>query len=474
MTAQQFLISLRYRWRAALTVWGVTLLAVILLAALLMPPQYRASAEILIEQENLDPIAGVALPESSTTSNRMATQVDIVRSARVMQRAIRETGIQNRPELRERWLSASGGQGDYEAWLVERLQKKTDVRPTRDSKVLYVSHDARDPKFAADFVNALVKAYIDTSLELRVERARQYNAFFDERALQLRDRLQQAQEKASEFQRRNDITNLDVEQARLGELSSQVVALQAKSEEAQRRRREAAANPDRMEEVLKDPLVTSVATALAMEQQKLNQLESRLGDRHPQLVELRSTVEAMGARLEAAKRRAAAGFEGGSNVYASQLAERTRALREQSEMVLQRKGVRDQARLLQNDVEAAQRAFDAVVARLNKTALEGSDMQANVSILKIATVPSMTTSASAGSVVAVGAVAGFLLALVAMLAIESRDRRLRNADDILSTLNQNLLIVLQPRRPRGAHSPTRHLVVQSRPALTNESAHAAH
>jgi polysaccharide biosynthesis transport protein len=474
MTAQQFFISLRYRWRAALTVWGVTLLAVILLAALLMPPQYRASAEILIEQENSDPIAGVALPESSMSSNRMATQVDIVRSARVMQRAIREIGIQNRPELRERWLSASGGQGDYEAWLVERLQKKTDVRPTRDSKVLYVSHDARDPKFAADFVNALVKAYIDTSLELRVERARQYNAFFDERALQLRDRLQQAQEKASEFQRRNDITNLDVEQARLGELSSQVVALQAKSEEAQRRRREAASNPDRMEEVLKDPLVTSVATALAMEQQKLNQLESRLGDKHPQLVELRSTVEAMGTRLEAAKRRAAAGFEGGSNVYASQLAERTRALREQSEMVLQRKGVRDQARLLQNDVEAAQRAFDAVVARLNKTALEGSDMQANVSMLKVATPPSVTTSASAASVVAVGAVLGMLLALVAMLAIESRDRRLRDADDVRSVLNQNLLTVLQPRRPRGAHSRVRHLVGPSRPALTNEGIHAAH
>jgi hypothetical protein len=161
-------------------------------------------------------------------------------------------------------------------------------------------------------------------------------------------------------------------------------------------------------------------------------------------------------------------------VYASQLAERTRALREQSEMVLQRKGVRDQARLLQNDVEAAQRAFDAVVTRLNKTALEGSDMQANVSILKVATVPSVTASASPVSVVAVGAVAGLLLALLAMLAIESRDRRLRNADDVLSTLNQNLLIVLQPRRPRGEHSAARRLVAQSRPALTNESAHAAH
>ena len=476
MTIQQFFLALRYRWRTALVVWAATLLAVVVLAFLVMPTQYRASSEILIDEENLDRIDGVAL-QGSPPPSRIPTQVDVIRSERVMLGAVRATGMQNDRELRDLWLSQADGRGDYEAWLVERLQKKTEVRPTRDSKVLYVSHTARDPKLAAAFVNALVDAYIQTSLELRVERARQYNSFFDERAGQLRQQLHQAQQKASEFYRVNGMTTADekndVEEARLAQLSAQVVALQAKAEEAQRRHREAASNPDRMEEVLKDPVVVSLATALSVQEQRMSELTARLGNRHPQVVESLSTTAALRARLEAAKRHAAGGFEGGSKVSASQLAERTRALEAQREKVLQRKGVRDQARLLQNEVDGAQRAFDAVVARVNKTALERNDTQPSVSILKVAKVPSLPTLAPAATLSA-AAVAGLLLALVTIVTIEVRDRRLRNADDVQSTLKQPLLTVLHRRRPRGAPSPLRQLLIQPRPALTNEGIHAAH
>ena len=477
MTVQQFFLALRYRWRTALAVWVAALLIVAVLASLLMPTQYRATSEMLIEEENLDPIDGVTLAGSGlSVPSRMATQVDILRSERVMLRALRAMGLQNDRALRDRWMSQAGGQGDYEAWLVERLQKKTDIRPTRDSKVLYVSHSAKDPKFAAQFVNALVDAYVHTGLELRLERARQYNAFFDERSRQLRERLQEAQKKASEFYRLNGITSADersdLEEARLGLLSAQVVALQASAEEAQRRRREAASNPDRMEEVLKDPLVASLEATLSLQELQLNENTSRMGDRHPKVLELLATTAGLRARLQAAKRRAATGFEGSSNVSASQLAERTRALEAQREKVLQRKGIRDQARLLQNEVDGAQRAFDAVVARLNKTAMERSDTQPNVSILKVATVPSVTASASHVATLSAAAVVGLLLALVTMVIIEVRDRRLRNAEDVESTLKQPLLTVLRRRRPPGAPSSVRQLLTQPRPALTNEGIHA--
>jgi chain length determinant protein EpsF len=475
MTAQQFLITLRYRWRAALVVWAATLLVILLLASLLMPTRYRATSELLIEEANSDPIAGVALPGSSLPS-RIMTEADVVRSERVMLRALKGMDTPYQQKMRERWQSRTGGQGDFNAWLVEELQRTTEVRPTRDSRVLLVSHSARDAQFAATFVNALTKAYIETAVDLRVEPARQYSAFFEERARQLREKLNEAQQKASEFYRVNGITTADekadVEEARLGQLSAQVVALQAKSEEAKRRHQEAVSNVDRMEEVLNNPLVVSLSTVLSVQEQQLNALTERLGDLHPQVLETRSTIAGLRARLETAKRRAAAGFEGGSNVSARQLAESTRALEAQRQKVLQRKGIREQARLLQNDVEAAQRTFDAVVGRLNKTALERSDTQPNVAILKVAAVPSMPESASPAAKLATGAVAGLLLTLVAIVIIEIRDRRVRDAEDVQTTLMQPLLTVLHRRKPRGAPSPARQLLI--RHTLTNKGIHAAH
>src|SRR5688572_21285217 len=197
MTFQQFFLALRYRWRTALAVWAATLLVVVLLASLLMPTRYRATSELLIEEANSDPIAGVALPGSNLPS-RIMTEADVVRSERVMLRALQAMDTPYQKELRQRWQSRTGGQGDFNAWLVEELQRTTEVRPTRDSRVLFVSHSARDARFAATFVNALTKAYVETAVELRVEPARQYSAFFDERAKQMREQLFEAQRRASE------------------------------------------------------------------------------------------------------------------------------------------------------------------------------------------------------------------------------------------------------------------------------------
>jgi succinoglycan biosynthesis transport protein ExoP len=463
MTFQQFFLALRYRWKTAFAVLAATMLAVVLLASLLVPTRYRATSELLIEEANSDPIAGVALPGSSLPS-RIMTEADIVRSERVLLRALRAMDTPYQRGMRERWQSLTGGQGDFNGWLVEELQRTTEVRPTRESQVLVVAHSASDPHFAASFVNALTKAYIETAVELRVEPARQYSAFFDERARQMREQLFEAQRRASEFQRRNGITTIDdksdVEDAHLAEVSAQVVALQARAGEAQRRQSEAAAGPDRMEEVLRDPTVASLASALALQETKLFELVERQGSNHPHVVEARAATDNLAKRLEAAKRRAATGFQGNSTVLASQLAERTRALEVQREKVLERKALRNEARLLQNDVEVARRAFDAVVDRLSKTTLEKSAPQVNVSILKVASVPSMATSASLAPRLAVGAVAGLLLALISIVVAGMRDRRLLNANDVLSELDQPVLAVLS--------SPARTAFFQPQPALARE------
>jgi len=416
----------------------------VLLAFLLMPTKYRATAELLIEEENSDPIAGVALPGSSLPS-RIMTEADVVRSERVMLRALKTMDTPYQQKMRENWQSRTGGQGDFNAWLVEELQRTTEVRPTRDSRVLLLSHTGRDARFAATFVNALTKAYIETAVDLRVEPARQYSVFFDERARQMRERLFEAQRRASEFQRRNGITNMDerdVEDARLTELSAQVVTLQARAGEAQRRQSEAAAGPDRMEEVFRDPTVAALVSSLSVQETKQFELMDRMGSNHPQVVEARAATENLTKRLEVAKHRAAAAFQGNSTVLTSQLAERTRALESQREKVLERKALRNEARLLQNDVDVARRAFDAMVDRLGKTTLEKSAPQVNVSILKAASVPFMATFDVLLERLTVGAVAGLLLALVSIVFVEMRDRRLLDEDDVNSELNQPVLGVL--------------------------------
>ncbi len=104
-----------------------------------------------------------------------------------------------------------------------RFNSLLDVKPSRESNVISVSFKAPDPVQAARVANAFVEAYMNVSLELRVDPAKQYSAFFDTRGKELRANVEQAQAKLSAYQRERGVIiasegQLDVESARLNEL----------------------------------------------------------------------------------------------------------------------------------------------------------------------------------------------------------------------------------------------------------------
>ncbi|NMV20996.1 chain length determinant protein EpsF, partial [Vibrio parahaemolyticus] len=87
--------------------------------------------------------------------------------------------------------------------------------------------------------NAFVQAYIETHLDLRADPAKRFSTFFDQRAKQLREQLEAAQNRLSEYQKQHGLIatdeRLDIENARLNELSSQLVAIQALATESSSR-----------------------------------------------------------------------------------------------------------------------------------------------------------------------------------------------------------------------------------------------
>jgi capsular polysaccharide biosynthesis protein len=93
--------------------------------------------------------------------------------------------------------------------------------------------------------------------------------------------------------------------------------------------------------------------------------------------------------------------------------------------VLQLKDVRDQAAILQRDVDNAQRAYDGILARTNTMMLESQVNQANVSPLEGAVAPSIPASPRVGLTLALGTLMAMVLAVAVSLLVETLDRRFR-------------------------------------------------
>ena len=361
MTLQQFLLILRARWKIALGVLA-TVVGTALAVSLLLPKTYTASTAMVVDFKSADPIVGLLIPVQ-LMPGYMATQVDIITSEQVAQRVVKILKLDQVPDIQAQWRDATdGGRGTLAQWLAPLLQKKLDVKPSRESNVININFSGADPQFAAAVANAFAQAYIDTSLELRVEPAKQYAAWFDARTRQLRDNLEKAQQALSAYQREKGIVatdeRIDYETARLNEISSQLTQIQALRADTSSRQRQAGAGNENVQEVLQNPLISSLKADLARAEARLQDVQSRLGTNHPEYLKAQSEIGSLRERITLETRRVASSLGSANQVNMQREAELRAALDAQKKKVLQLKEERDGIGVLQRDVEGAQRAYD--------------------------------------------------------------------------------------------------------------------
>jgi polysaccharide biosynthesis transport protein len=450
MTFGQFLSALRARWMIALAVL-VLIVGATAMASLLWPKRYSASASVVVDAKP-DPVSSLLYPGLGSPAF-MATQVDILNSERVAQRVVRNLKLAENPQVRQQWTDATQGRVGIESWLGDTFQRSVEVKPSRESNVITVTYKAPDPKFAAALANAFVQAYIDVTLDMRVNPAKDYSSFFETRAKEARDAFEAAQTRLSTFQREKGIIasdeRLDIENSRLNELSSQLTTLQAISAESASRQRQAqGTQADRMQEVLNNSLVSGIKSDLSRGEARLQELSTRYGDNHPQVQETKANVAELRSRLEAETRKVT-GSVGLSNTINRQRESEIRgSLDAQRTKVLRFKAIRDEGLVIIRDVENAQRAYDAVQARLTQTSLESQTKQSNVYLLNEASVPLDPASPRIALNLMLSLFVGTMLAVATALAVEVLDRHVRGPQDLVAASGVPVLVVLPNGKKR--------------------------
>ena len=466
MSPLQFLSILRARWKVALAALLLTVITT-LAVSLILPKTYTGTAAVIVDVKSPDPIIGMMF-QGQLVSGYMATQIDIMTSDSVARRVVHDLRLTDKPEVREAWQQDTGGQGDIEAWYAQSLSKYLTVAPSRESSVINVSYKAGDPQTAAAVANGFVKAYMDTTVDLRNDPAKRYSTFFDSRAKELRDKVEAAQAKLSDFQKQNGIIGtddrLDIETQRLNELSTQLVTLQALAAESQSRSAQVRAQSEQMAEVLNNPVIGSLKAEISRQQARLGELNNRLGDNHPQVQEQKANLAELRSRLSSETARVSGSVGVSNTVNRSREAETRAQLEAQRAKLLKLRGQRDEVAVLQRDVDSAQKAYEVVQARLNQSSMESQATATNVSVLTPAVAPTQPSSPKIVLNTLFSIVIGLALAIVAAFFMEWLDRRVRSSEDVVTALDLPMLGVLpkpQARRlqsgsnARGAMIPRR-------------------
>ncbi|MGJ7917777.1 chain length determinant protein EpsF [Massilia sp. LXY-6] len=450
MNPAQLLAVLKGRRREAQFVFAA-FAAGIFATAFMLPVQYTAGASVVLNLKSADGLSSIALP-GGLVSTHIATQINIVQSDRVLQKAVDALGLAKRPEWQRKWQASALGKKAFQVWAGETLGNKLVVKPVPDSSVLTVSYTSSDPAFAAEVANAVVHAYMATGLEMRLEPARQYSHYFEQRAALLRVSLEQARAKLLDYQRSNNLIitdeKINLEADRLHELSSKLTDAKVAASESSAHRRRAAGTPDSAKEALGDPVVAALSEEASRQEANFAEQSMRLGANHPQVVELAARIAALKQRRDAAIRKTLGSLDVADKVNQTQLQDLEKDLSAQRTHVLDLEARRVEAGLLEREIANTQRAYDAVLEKASQAELQSGDNQSEISILGTASLPLDRPLIRLLKYLGLACGGAALAALAFVLVRERFDRRIRTADDITADLGQHLLATLQP--PAGA------------------------
>ena len=413
---------------------GVALLTAILVAAAgigasitLIKSKYTSEVSLVFDAKP-DPTAGSSNWQPGPD---VGTQLEILRSDRVAQRAVELLELEQDPKSIEAWKGAvPDGSIPLKVFLARSLQRSLTVEPARASNLITLSVSADNARFAAEAANAIAQAYLDVSVDLRVAPAKQYAVWFEQQSSVLRADLERAQARLSKFQQERKIVGqddrVDEEIAKLNVLTSQLAAAQAQSAEAFGR---AAFGGESSLDVQQSAVVAGLKSELARAEARLQEISSIVGSNHPQRLGLEAQIGELRRQIAAEMSRVSGGTAAASRAQARKVAELQSLVDQQRSRVLSMRGSRDEIAVLIKDVESAQRAYENARTRMSELSLQSANMQANVRILS----PAVEALApkSKVPVAVLASIIGALIAGIAMAVfLETLDPRVRGLDDL--------------------------------------------
>lgn len=445
MTLTQILLALRARHRIILLLLVLTVSAAFIVS-LVMPKTYKATTSLVLNHKGIDPVTGVNVP-AQLMPGYMPTQVDIVNSKAVALQVVHDLKLADNPDAKEKYASVEHGQATIQDWLADGLRSKLKVEPARESSVLNITFSGEDAQYVAAVANAFASAYQQINVQLKVAPAQKATEYFNEQIKQLREKFETAQNKLSAYQKQNSIFSsndeLDVETARMNELSSQLVVAQGLAVEATSRQRQVRGNAANSPDVLNNPLIQTLKSRLAEAEAKFADVSARLGSSHPQYIAAKSEVDQLRSNLGQQIGLASQGLASNARIQQQREAEIRAALDAQKAKVMQLNSARDEMAVLTNEMENAKKAYETASQLLTQTSLEGQSTQSDIAVLTAAAVPLNPAAPRMLLNLLVAAVVGTILGIGAAIAMELLDHRVRSSDDLTRLFGLPLIGVIE-------------------------------
>jgi capsular exopolysaccharide synthesis family protein len=405
-------VLIRRRW----TIIPFLLLVVTLvgISTLTSEPIYKATTQILIEREsprilNIEDI----VPIETTGTDFYQTQYKILHSRAIAQRVIKELDLAEQSDFNP---PGSGLLGKlFAAWdhepdepnkpdekklreiLIDRFLNNLRIQPIKDSRLVNINFENRNPELAAIVANGVARAYIEMNLEMKFGATKQAVDWLNRQIAGQKVNLEKSEQALQQYRVEAGLISLedrqDVASERLSHLNSDLVKAESRRISVEERYRhvqrlmEEGISLDTVPEVANNSLVQDLKSQEIKLISEISEMAQNFGEKHPKMIRARAELASLHKNIEKTAENLVGSLKN-EYMVAGQQEERLReALADQTKEIqtLMEKSIR--YRVLERDVETNERLYKTLLERFKEVTLAEDIRATNVRVLDEASVP---------------------------------------------------------------------------------------
>ncbi|MEJ0099083.1 MAG: hypothetical protein WDO12_04795 [Pseudomonadota bacterium] len=261
-----------------------------------MPKSYYATAALIVNTDNTDPLAG-RVQGIGQSYSFFPTQVELINNNVVLR------PVADRLKLKADPFFNSGYVGDPKTLddiVVAKLRSAVSVAQGAGSQLLYISGLAPSGQQAAEIANAVADEYMRQTKERINAPAAERAGRYTEQLAELKRKADDAQAKVAAFRERYGMTDFgqgtDLETAALADAETKLLQAQNARRQLEGQQGDSRAVGTIEQEA---PEVTALHTKLDALQDELTKARATMGPRHPKVLQLQSEIDATRAAIQA-------------------------------------------------------------------------------------------------------------------------------------------------------------------------------
>ena len=431
-------------------------------------PVYRATARLEIEPETRYIQSGVDGLQNAPGEEEMflSTQVDVIQSDNVARQTIEQLQLANEPEFKaiiDKLSADKRSPAFVEIALANEFKKHLIVERQKDTRMLTVNYESRDPQLAAKVANALVENYIEYSFRLKYDATRQATTWMEAQLNDLRKKVQKSQEALVDYEAKNSMVNVgdkeSIAEQKLADLSRDLTEAQNDRVRKQSQRDLVGSDTGRVRLLTDSPLLQKLQQTEADLKTQYADASQTYGPTFPKVKRLQAQIEEVESMIAREQKRT---LDTMNNDYSTAEAREhllEQAVAKQKEEVSRFNELSIQHNLLKRDFESNQALYDNLLQRMKDATVAAGLRATNIHLIDRAFPPSSPDRPKKGRTLLVGLAGGLVLGFLCSLLRETMDFSVASAEELETLLGVPTLAIVPDagsvpkvlHRRQGAH-----------------------